>query len=81
MPRHGGHDLVGLRREHVEVVAEELDREVGAHAGDQLVDAQLDRLAEAEREARDAVERPRVICASSSALRPRALPLARAASA
>jgi hypothetical protein len=34
--------------EHVEVVAEQLDAHVGAHAGDHLVDAHLDRLGEAD---------------------------------
>src|SRR5262245_53483826 len=45
---HDRADSVGSFLERVEVVTEELDRDVGAHAGDQLRDAQFDRLREAE---------------------------------
>ena len=37
-------DFAGLGLQRPDVVAEELDRQVGAHAGDHLVHAQLDRL-------------------------------------
>ena len=39
-----GLDLLRRALQDVEVVAEDLDADVAAHAGDQLVDAQLDRL-------------------------------------
>jgi hypothetical protein len=37
-------DLLAGVGQHVHVVAEDLDRHVAAHAGDQLVETQLDRL-------------------------------------
>ena len=46
---HGLHDrlhLVGDRQQRVEIVAEDLDAEIAAHAGDQLVEAHLDGLGE-----------------------------------
>ena len=46
-------DLVRRRHELVQVVAEELDRELRLHAAQQLVDAVRDRLREVERDARD----------------------------
>ena len=41
---HDPRDLLALLAQRVEVVAEELDPHVGADAGDQLVEAHLDRL-------------------------------------
>ena len=45
-PAQDAGDLVRRAQHRVEVVAEDLDRDVAAHAGDQLVEAHLDRLRE-----------------------------------
>ncbi len=50
-------DLGGLLDQHVEVVAEELDAHVGAHAGDHFVDPHFDRLREGEFLPRHVAER------------------------
>ena len=60
-------DLVGLVFEHVEVLAEELDDELGPGAGDELVDAAGDRLAEGEGHAREwSAMASRILSVSSS---------------
>ena len=53
--RDGGHDLVGLGPEHVEVLPEDLDGQIGPHPGDELVHPQFDRLGVGERQAGNAV--------------------------
>ena len=55
--------------QHVHVVAEDLDRHVAAHAGDQLVEAHLDRLGELVVVAGQALTRPPRAAATSSRLR------------
>jgi hypothetical protein len=56
----------GLGAQHVEVVAEELDADVGAHAGDHLVDAHLDRLREDRPHARQVLAARRCMARTSS---------------
>ena len=51
-----GSDLVRLFLEHLEIVAEELDGELGANALEQLVDRHLDRLREVREHARNLSE-------------------------
>ena len=50
---HHARDLLALLAQGLEVVAEQLDADVGAHARDQLVEAHLDRLGEGEAHPRD----------------------------
>ena len=46
MPASDGFDLLAEREQRLQVVAVDLDGDVGAHARDQLVEAHLDRLRE-----------------------------------
>ena len=56
MPAEHGGRLVGELLEPGDVLAEDLDGQVGLDAGDQLVDAQRDRLREGEPHAREPAE-------------------------